>query len=402
MHIRAQSWKVRVASVTLAVVGGLWAQAAVAQTVAGLEFDIAGDVDARLRAEIEEATREAFRAHPQYTYVPADVARGKLNSVVRGCFTSDCLVEAGRILDARLGLGVRLGGESQIYDWQLELFDLATGETLGFKPGTCELCGRAEVVRNYTTAMRALLDETTVPTLAPVQPEPAPQAETPQEARPAEVAELVDEVPRGGRVVEGTAGATRLRISVVPAEAEVYLNDELVGTGDLTLWISPGRHDVRFVRQGYRGLRETLVIGEVSPQTIMLRTHLSQTAGPAQGGVPLREPGLVDQLDEHRNVVGWSAIGAGAVFLAGGIFLNAIHGSSACSEGSFSQCPEIYNTAGAGVLMTLTGTALLTSGAGLLLWDIIAGPSMSASSGTSSGRGVGARAAGGRQGRSMR
>jgi hypothetical protein len=141
----------------------LWSTAASAETVAGLEMDIGADVDARLRAEIAAATGEAINALGGYSYIATEDARKRVSSVVRGCFTADCLKQAGRALEARLGLSVKISGEAQIYDWKLELYDLATGTSLNTKTGTCELCGRAEVVRNYSGSVTALMKETRIP-----------------------------------------------------------------------------------------------------------------------------------------------------------------------------------------------------------------------------------------------
>ncbi|MFU8802947.1 MAG: PEGA domain-containing protein [Bradymonadaceae bacterium] len=334
----------------------LWSTTAVAETVAGLEMDIGSGVDAQLRSEIEAATTTAFKGLSSYSYIEADAARSRMNSVVRGCFTSDCLKEAGASLEARLGLSVKITGEAQIYDWKLELYDLATGASLNTETGTCELCGRAEVVRNYRGSVTTLMSEAKVPAL--------PSGALAQDEGVADTTQ-----PSQPFAGEGV----RLRVSVVPAETDVYLNDELVGQGDVTMAVGQGRHEVRFVKEGYRGLKETVVVGDTSPELILLRTHLSQSAAPASGGLPLREAGWIDHLGEHRGVVGWSSVGTGAALLITGSYLNAIHGSHACSTGSFSQCPEVYNTAAPGVIMTITGATLLTGGVVLLIWDHLAG-----------------------------
>lgn len=340
-----------------------------AQTVAGLEMEMGAGVDARLRGEILDATAAAFEASPKYTYIDGETVRGRLSSVVRGCFTAECLQQAGQTLDARLGLRVTMSGAAQIYDWRVMLYDLATGQPLNAKTGTCELCGRAEVVRNYSASMSALVQETQLPVLgSATAPAASPEGATPSED---ELAALDEPRPPAEPIGEGPY---RLRVSVVPAEAQIYFNDVLVGHGDVIVRMGEGTHEVRFVQEGYRGLRETVVVGETSPELIMLRTHLSQSAPAPTSGLPLREPGLVDRLEEHRAVVGWTSVSAGTVFLVSGMYLSAIHGSQVCETGSFSQCPEIYNTAAPGIFLTLTGTTLLTAGAGLLLWDIIAGP----------------------------
>ncbi|MBA2664853.1 MAG: PEGA domain-containing protein [Bradymonadaceae bacterium] len=331
-----------------------------AETVAGLQLEIAGGVDARVRADIEEATAQTFAARTGWSFIDADKARARLNPIVRDCFTSDCLKKAGASLDARTGFTMQFAGESQIYDWTLTLYDLRSGNVLNSIKGACELCGRAEVAKSYSRSLNNLLSATAIPERVVVDAEP--RAEKPVE-KPVE------------KPIDDREGTTvRLRVSVVPAEAAIYLDENLIGKGDVTIPVDQGRHELRFVLEGHRGLTEAVIVGESSPELILLRVHLSQSA-PAPRSVVSRGDGPIDRMGSSRAVWGWIAALSGASLLATGIVLARYDGDSACVDGSFSRCPEVYDTAGAAITTSVLGGVLMSTGIGLLSWEWLAGSS---------------------------
>lgn len=340
------------------------------ERVAALQIDIASNVEARIRSDIESATTAAFTDVKGWTLVSADTVRRQLKAVVRDCFTEDCLKNAGESLGLRTGFSVKMTGEAQIYEWTLTLYDLRTGSPLNLVKGTCELCGQAEVSKGYTRSLTHLLQATTVP-------------------------DTIGEGSQAGALAE-MDGEVRLRISVVPLDTEIYLGGVLVGQGDSTIPVSSGRHELRFAREGYRGLRETILVNENSPKSILLRVHLSETP-PAPQPVQVGGDGAIDRLGEDRKLWGWIGVGSGAALLTTGIILASIDGDSTCSDRPYARCPEVRATAGGAVVTSLLGGVLLASGAGLLTWEWLSGQGSaggdvgeSDDSGDSAGENVGA------------
>lgn len=340
---------------------GFAGNAAAEERVAALQIDIASNVEARIRSDIESATTAAFADVKGWTLVSADTVRRQLKPVVRDCFTEDCLKNAGESLGLRTGFSVKMTGEAQIYEWTLTLYDLRTGSPLNLIKGTCELCGQAEVSKGYTRSLTSLLQATTVP-------------------------DTIVEGSQAGAVGE-MDGEVRLRISVVPVDTDIYLGGVLVGQGDSTIPVGSGRHELRFAREGYRGLQEAILVNENSPKSILLRVHLSETP-PAPQLVQGGGDGAVDRLGEDRKLWGWIGVGSGAALLTTGIILASMDGDSTCSDRPYARCPEVRATAGGAVVTSLLGGALLASGAGLLTWEWLSGHGGGAAPAGDDGKGV--------------
>ena len=131
---------------------------AFAAKLAGLQVDIGSGVDALVRGDIDDAIGETLADVKTWEWVSPSRARGALDPVVRDCFTVDCLTKAGASLDAEAGLRVRFSGESQIYDWTLEVFDLRDGALLESTQGAWPYAASS------------------VPARSPCLPDPAPTA----------------------------------------------------------------------------------------------------------------------------------------------------------------------------------------------------------------------------------
>lgn len=323
-----------------------------AQVVAGLKTDYGPTVDAPLREALNEGILDAFDQNSLYSYIRADRVRSQLNPVVRDCFTADCLIRAGAATGAQAGLRLIVREEGQIYDWSLEIFELQEGTALVEDRGVCELCGRAEVVNQVRTAIIANL------ATLDVSDRGAPPR-----------AEALDT----GASQAATPGQKRLRISVVPADTRILLNNEEVGQGEVTLEVKPGQQELRFASETHRDLRETIIVSESSPELIMLRVHLSGAPAP-QRMVVTRGDGFVDHIEDKRLAYGWAGVGAGALFTVAGILLISQDGDPTCEEGTaYSRCPTLYNTAPMGVTFTVLGTTAMAAGAVLLTWPLLAG-----------------------------
>lgn len=130
-------------------------------------------------------------------------------------------------------------------------------------------------------------------------------------------------------------------------------------------------------------MRETVVVDETTDGPVLLRVHLSRTDPEA---VEVSGPmGPVDRMgSEKRNLYGAISVGAGAVMLGTGIFLTALDGEPACEpDVPANECPEIYATGGAGLTLGVLGTAAVTTGVTLLIWESLAGKSDEANDGAS-------------------
>jgi hypothetical protein len=324
---------------------------AFAEQVAGLKFET-GQIDSDLADELRAQVGEAFEGVDRWSFVEFRTARAKMNPITRDCFTSDCLTKAGTAVGAPAGLSIKISGEAEIYDWTIKIWDLREGKKLQTEEGACELCGDTEVKRTFLASLKSALVSTALPGQADAPPR--------QDAPPAQ-----DTQPPG-------PGQVSLRISAVPEDAEIYINDQFAGEGEVTRNVGAGTHEVGFQREGYGGLTETVVVNEETDGPVLLRVHLSRTDPET---VTLSSgTGAIDRLGESRTTFGWIATGTGAVLLGTGIYLTSIDGETSCDDNvAPTQCPEVYATGGAGMTMGVLGTALLTSGVGLLTWEILAG-----------------------------
>jgi hypothetical protein len=318
-----------------------------AEDVAGLSFET-GELDSELAEALEETAVKAADSVGKWTLIGFETARAKMSPVTRDCFTEDCLTKAGTAIGAPAGLSIELSGEAQIYEWTVNVWDLRSGKKLNSAEGDCQLCGRAEVERTFEASVRKALSGADLPSVKPA---------TSRKAAP-------DKPDDGGSVA--------LRVSVVPEDAEIYVNDQLAGTGEVDRGVGPGTHEVRFKKDGYRSLKETVIVNEDTDGPVVLRVHLS-SADPQAVRVPSGE-GSVDRLGPSRSTYGWLATGTGAAFLGTGIVLTAMDGNTTCADDvPEPECPEVYATGAAGLTFGILGSALLTGGVTLLTWDHLAG-----------------------------
>lgn len=330
---------------------------AYAEEMAGLKFET-GSLDADLANDLRTEITKAFGQVDRWSFIGFDTARAKMAPITRDCFTADCLTKAGQATGAPAGLSVEISGEAEIYDWTIETWDLRSGEKLKTEKGACELCGHTEVKRTFLASIKAALVATGLPGGAQARTEPPAGQGTGQDAGQDKALPSPGDVP--------------LEISAVPSDTKIYINDQLAGEGQVSRMVGPGTHKVRFRREGYGGLIETVVVNEQTEGPVILRAHLSQTdleAVEIPTGV-----GPIDRLGSQRDTYGWLATGTGAALLGTGIYLAAIDGETACDDGvPDSECPDVYATGGAGMTMGVIGTALLTGGVTLLAWESLAG-----------------------------
>ncbi len=348
-------------TILLTLIGLLFTSTAWAEKVAGLEFSISSDIDSRVKTEIQNAYDGAFKGNSKYELMDTKSTRAKLNPVVRGCFTNDCLMKAGETTKAKVGIRTKVSGQSQIYDWTVETYDLRNGKQLAARKGSCELCGQAEVGRTFKATVSGVLSETKLPsrsTNVAVKPKPDPEPDP-----------VPDPVPSNVPAVK----LVKIKISVEPPDADITFRDAVIGKGRAEVEVGPGNHEFMVKADNHRTVKELVVVGDSSPESMALRVHLPKKDAPPEA-VEVATQGPIDKMD-NRLIWGLGAAGTGAVFLGLGIWLTAVDGEPTCDDGSFEQCPDVYRTGAAGFITTFTGAVLLTGGAVLLTWDLLAGES---------------------------
>lgn len=349
--MRFKMWMTCVTAVAFVFLG---VGEASAEDMAGLKFDT-GSIDSELEGQLQSAMKSAFDSVDRWSLIDFSSARGKMAPLTRDCFTQDCLTKAGEALGASAGMSVELSGEAEIYEWTITVWNLRSGKKLTSEEGNCELCGRAEVQRNFESSIKSVLAATALP-----------------ERRRARQPEEPPNTGDSDKADDAAGDGVALQISVVPSDAEIHINDQRAGKGEVNRTVGPGSHEVRFRKEGYRGLNETVVIDENSDAPVVLRVHLSKT-DPEAVRVPVGQ-GPIDRLGAKRTTYGLIGAGSGAVLLATGIVLTSMDGEAACGDGRpITECEEIYATGGAGMTLGVLGTALLTGGVTLLSWELLGG-----------------------------
>src|SRR5690606_4499652 len=93
-----------------------------------------------------------------------------------------------------------------------------------------------------------------------------------------------------------------LEIAVEPADAAISVNGAPRGTGSATVSLEEGSYEIQFSREGYRGLKETFVVGAQTSRRAFMRVHLSRTDPEVVEAAATEGP--VDRLGEQRLVYG--------------------------------------------------------------------------------------------------
>lgn len=264
-----------------------------------------------------------------------------------GCITPECLARAGGILNAPVGLSVFVGGEAQIYDFVINLFDLKDGTTLTNGADSCDICTTQETGNRFETLLASTLAKTKLPAAAA----PAPTATTPKPA-------------------SDTSGPKHtVNLVVLPSSAALAVGDDPLGKGSASVQLRPGQYTLKADADGYQAVAVPLVVPDDLPGPLQVRLHMAPTASTRV--VVERNPGLLS--DVNRPALGWTAFGLGtAAAITGGVLLS-LDGDSSCASGPITACPNVYETSLAGGTLTGLGTVALTSGLVLLFWDQLAG-----------------------------
>lgn len=320
-----------------------------AATVAGLQAQFSDEVEPGLERELMGTLEEIFRQSRRFDWIGFEPTRESISSESRDCFTEECLKSAGESLDAPLGLRLRFDVETEIFQWTITFYDLTEGQPILTEVGTCELCGRAEVLQQFRASIQA--------PLATLRP-----------------AERVGQEPLRADQRGIPEGHTRLRISVVPEDTRIFVDERPVGEGSGEIDLAEGTYEVRFSHDTHRGLRETIIISQTSPEVIFMRIHLSRPSGFQETTLMTRGDGFVDHIEPNRNVIGATMLGAGAAVVVTGHIVGGLHGRSTCpGDTPINRCEELYNTAGISTGLTVLGATSMAAGAVLLVWPLLAG-----------------------------
>ncbi|MEL6179678.1 MAG: hypothetical protein AAFS10_12035 [Myxococcota bacterium] len=270
-----------------------------------------------------------------------------------GCTSEDCLKRSGEILQSPIGLSAAIGGEAQIYDFQIIIHNLQTGEEMARESGSCDICTPQEAGQSIGRAISKALDQVTLPeqpTAKTIEPPPQPVA--------------------GPKV--------NVDVVVVPESARLTLGDRPLGEGTATTRLSPGTYTLKADAEGFESLALPLTVAPEQKGPMMLRLYMAPTsAGAGSSGDTTvyveRNPGLIDGINPTG--VGWTALAVGVVSTVVGGVLLSIDGDTTCSEGPTNACPNVYDTGAGGAALVGVGTVGITSGLFLIFWDQLAGES---------------------------
>ncbi len=317
-----------------------------AQVVVGLHIDYEGDMGPAVQGEIEDELVDIFETSRLYHWLPPEQGVHRLDRELQDCRDETCLRDIGQQLGARVGLVIAFEEESHIYDWTVDFYDLLSGDLLITDEGSCELCGRAEIVEQFRSTIVSNLVILDVTDDEPQDLEESPDIES-----------------------------TRVRITTLPDDTRIFIDDQLSGEGETVVELSEGRYEVRFSHEAHPATRKTLIIDDESAPELVLRVHLESTDGtPAQAIDRHHQQGVVDRMGTGRKITGWSAIGAGFALGATSAILASRHGQPNCADDvALHNCPEVYNTSTAATTTSIFAGLSLATGVFLIAWPRLSG-----------------------------
>jgi hypothetical protein len=309
-------------------------------TILVLETTFDGEIAGSVKERFDQAVVEGLGISPDHQIVGPTEARLRLGPDADRLMTcgsdASCLRDIGAVTVADGAAVATVSEAGEIYTFTIDVYELSEGQGVYFGDSDCALCTVDEAV--------AALDDLAREAAAAL-PGPAGAAEA---AAPETVS---------------------LFVRVTPEEAAVAIDGEALGTGWVDHAVEPGEHLLRVELEGYRTVEETIAVapGDEDKQiTVNLR--------PLDAGGPEaveRSGGALAGID--TTALGSVFVGAGLASVVAGIVLIAIDGDITCSDSTVEACPEVFNTAGGGVVLTVLGGASLGAGAIFLLWDKLAG-----------------------------
>ncbi|MBN1946407.1 MAG: PEGA domain-containing protein [Bradymonadales bacterium] len=271
-----------------------------------------------------------------------------------------CSAELAELTSGQAAVLFSVSETGRIYTFTVDVYRLPDGEGLFFSDSDCPLCTVEEAATQLSRLARSAI--AAVPTVQEEEvvsqvPEPLPTIPTPPVVQETEISTPAP-----------TPIGSSLSIRAEPQAAEIYLDQRFLGTGSARTDVPPGTHRLRVSLTGYEPIDE-LVEVEPGGQDLDIAIRLNRQETPAAPSA--RRGGWLDGVD----TTAWGSVigGTGIAALVVGAILLAIDGDPSCSDADEATCPEVFDTFGGGVTLTILGTVAVTSGTVLLLWDLLAG-----------------------------
>ncbi len=304
-----------------------------------------GELDEDGQAEMRQALQTGLEGDGRAPVVDEDATRDALGDGAE-CAEPTCAAIAGEQVPAQVAVHASVYAEAEIYDFVVTVFDANDGTVLVEQIGDCTFCPIAEALEAFRFTGEAALNA--------VSPLPSPTLS--DDAEPQVAAGAI------------RSGDLQFNVSVVPDDAEIRVNGQVVGTGRARLDVGPQELVITAISDGYDELEESVTVAAGMEGPIYLRVQLapSVTVVEVPTGRPARTHSDVEPAFNRRSV-GGVLIGTGVVGLAGGIAMLAVDGNSTCSEGPLSSCPTVIETTGGGIALTAIGALAAGTGTGLVL-----------------------------------
>lgn len=310
---------------------------AAAELAAGLGVTYDDSVSPALQQDLDDEIQDIFDGSSSYDWLPDEEGFDHLREELQGCFEEVCLLEIAGQLDATVGLVIDFKAEDELYEWDVQFYDLLEGELVAEDGGSCPLCGRAEVLEQFRASIHGRL----------VTLDVADRPDAP-EIDPEEVVEV--------------------HLEGLPDDTEVIVDGETVTTGDVVLELTEGDHTLELIGDDHDDVIEQLTIDDDTPSPMYVRMHIAGDR-PELNTVLARGDVIADSLGAARAPVGWTALGAGTALTVGSFFLANVHGEPACADDvAVQRCPDIYNTATLATTTTIVGVLSMIGGATLVAW----------------------------------
>jgi len=323
------------------------------------ETSVDGDVDADDAELFRQAIIGALEADGRATVIDeAEVAEALGDGA--SCDATPCARAAGTTIVGQVGIRATVYGEAEIYDFTVTVFDLNTGSKLVDEAvGECMFCPTTEAVEEFGFTVQSALSS--VDPLPPATSGAGPS--TAEVTEPDVVATTEETTPEEtGPAFE--PGDVSVHFQTAPNSATIRVNGERVGTGRASISAAPQVLRIEVSADGHATHTERLEITPAMVGPILIRTTLAGEAR-AQRAARSSTAGSADSF--NRTAVGGVLIGTGIAGLTGGIILLAIDGTSNCSDGPITACPQVYETTLPGAALTTVGALAAGAGIGILL-----------------------------------
>jgi hypothetical protein len=283
------------------------------ERLAIIRIDFAGNLPQPLRESLTARLVEGLTTVGFQVVGPRAAGSGSSRS---GCSDPDCLRELAEKVNARYLVTARVEESAKSFEITLDLFNGRTGAVVGTSRERCEICGAEEVGEKVSLAAAALRARLSVLARAPV----------------------------------------RFVIRTRPHGAAIKIDDRPVGETPVDVTLAAGAHRMFIEREGFFPLERSFTVTSGVDETLDL--DLVRLPSP----FPFR-------------AAGWSALAAGTVLAAGGVYLLRLDGQEvACSpsvKDGGGRCPRVYRTNVAGAALLGASAVSATLGG---VWLFLAPP----------------------------